>query len=64
MIVDGWMVPEDESLTFLKGKQNNVDVLVGSNHDEGRSSAAGRRTADTAKNRARSRLTATWRMTS
>ncbi len=35
MIVDGWAIPEDESLTFLNGHQNAVDVLVGSNKDEG-----------------------------
>jgi para-nitrobenzyl esterase len=35
MIVDGWAVPEDESITFMNGKQNPVDILVGSNKDEG-----------------------------
>jgi len=35
MIVDGWAIPEDESITFMNGKQNAVDVLVGSNKDEG-----------------------------
>jgi para-nitrobenzyl esterase len=35
VIVDGWMIPEDQSLTFSRGKQNKVDVLLGSNHDEG-----------------------------
>ncbi len=34
MIIDGWIVPEDLSLTFAQGKQNPVDVLVGSNRDE------------------------------
>ncbi len=34
MIVDGWIVPEDESITFSRGRQNAVDVLVGSNKDE------------------------------
>ncbi len=34
MIIDGWIVPEDESLTFAQGRQNPVDVLVGSNKDE------------------------------
>ena len=33
--VDGWFVPEDLSITFAKGKQNDVDILVGSNRDEG-----------------------------
>ena len=40
MIVDGWVVPEDLSRTFAEGRQNRVDVLVGSNRDEG-SFAAG-----------------------
>jgi para-nitrobenzyl esterase len=40
MIIDGWVVPEDLSVTFAKGHQNAVDVLVGSNRDEG-SFAAG-----------------------
>ena len=35
MIVDGWAIPDDESITFMNGKQNAVDVLVGSNKDEG-----------------------------
>src|SRR5580658_7397773 len=35
IVVDGWYVPEDLSATFAKGKQNDVDVLVGSNRDEG-----------------------------
>src|SRR5947207_4756421 len=35
MIVDGWAIPEDESITFANGKQNGVDVLIGSNKDEG-----------------------------
>jgi para-nitrobenzyl esterase len=35
MIVDGWAIPEDLSLTFTAGRQNAVDVLVGSNKDEG-----------------------------
>ncbi len=35
IIVDGWYVPEDLSITYANHKQNDVDVLVGSNHDEG-----------------------------
>ena len=35
IIVDGWYVPEDLSATFARGKENDVDVLVGSNRDEG-----------------------------
>ncbi len=35
MIVDGWYVPEDLSMTFAQGRENEADVLVGSNKDEG-----------------------------
>jgi para-nitrobenzyl esterase len=35
LVVDGYLIPEDLSLTFAAGKQNAVDVLVGSNQDEG-----------------------------
>jgi para-nitrobenzyl esterase len=35
IIVDGWYVPEDLSITYDNHKQNDVDLLVGSNHDEG-----------------------------
>lgn len=35
IIVDGWYVPEDLTLTYANHRQNDVDVLVGSNHDEG-----------------------------
>lgn len=35
MIVDGSIIEEDLSITFAKGEQNKVDVLVGSNGDEG-----------------------------
>jgi para-nitrobenzyl esterase len=35
MIVDGWVIPEDLSRTFAEGHQNPMDVLVGSNRDEG-----------------------------
>jgi para-nitrobenzyl esterase len=35
LVVDGWMIPEDPSITFSQGKQNKVDVLLGSNLDEG-----------------------------
>jgi para-nitrobenzyl esterase len=57
MIIDGWIVPEDLSRTFAAGRQNRVDILVGSNRDEG-SFAAGfgppmtiRRWEDTAAQR-------------
>jgi para-nitrobenzyl esterase len=35
LVVDGHLIPEDLSLTFANGRQNAVDVLVGSNKDEG-----------------------------
>jgi para-nitrobenzyl esterase len=34
LVVDGYVIPEDLSLTFMNGKQNAVDVLTGSNKDE------------------------------
>ena len=34
MIIDGWIVPEDLSITFANGKQNPVDVIAGFNKDE------------------------------
>src|SRR5215470_11325909 len=34
LVVDGYVIPEDVSLTFEKGRQNAVDVLTGSNKDE------------------------------
>jgi para-nitrobenzyl esterase len=35
MIIDGWVVPEDLTQTFAQGRQNAVEVMVGSNRDEG-----------------------------
>ncbi|MEN7536836.1 carboxylesterase/lipase family protein [Aurantiacibacter flavus] len=35
MIIDGYIVPEDLSVTFAEGRQLKVDVLTGSNEDEG-----------------------------
>lgn len=35
LIVDGWIVPEDQAITFAQGRQNKVAVLVGSNGNEG-----------------------------
>ena len=35
LVVDGYLIPEDLSLTFAGGRQNAVDILVGSNQDEG-----------------------------
>jgi para-nitrobenzyl esterase len=42
MIIDGWIVPEDLSLTFEHGKQNPVDILVGCNRDEHLAMGGGR----------------------
>src|SRR5262249_19817602 len=53
MIADGWIIPEDESLTFAEGRQQPVDVLVGSNKDEG--TFAGNTTAAAWTNRVRQR---------
>ena len=39
MIIDGWIVPEDLSRTFAEGRQNPVDIIAGSNRDEGSFSA-------------------------
>jgi carboxylesterase type B len=33
-VIDGYIIPEDLSITFMNGKQNAVDVLTGSNKDE------------------------------
>jgi para-nitrobenzyl esterase len=40
MVIDGYLIPEDLSITFANGKQLDVDVLAGSNKDENTSSAA------------------------
>lgn len=53
VVVDGWMVPEDQSLTFAQGKQNDVDVLLGSNQDEGTFFGGPAPSAEAAKSRAR-----------
>jgi para-nitrobenzyl esterase len=34
MIIDGWVVREDLSLTFANGRQNAVDLIAGTNKDE------------------------------
>lgn len=34
-IVDGWFIPADLSTIYSEGRQNDVDILVGSNQDEG-----------------------------
>ncbi len=35
LVIDGWYIPEDLSTIFSQGKQNPVDILIGSNRDEG-----------------------------
>jgi para-nitrobenzyl esterase len=35
MLVDGWIIPEDLSITFANSRQNAVDVIVGTTRDEG-----------------------------
>jgi para-nitrobenzyl esterase len=62
LVVDGYIIPEDVSQTFMKGKQNAVDVLTGSNKDEanfgvcggggGRRGGGGSLTAETFKTNA------------
>jgi para-nitrobenzyl esterase len=34
MIIDGWILPEDASITFAERRQNPVDLIAGSNKDE------------------------------
>lgn len=34
LVIDGYIIPEDISETFINGRQNVVDVLTGSNKDE------------------------------
>jgi carboxylesterase type B len=34
LVVDGWYVTEDVSITIAEGRHNRVDLLVGSNKDE------------------------------
>ena len=41
IIVDGWVIPEDLTAVFEQGRQNDVDVLVGSTRHEGSFFAAG-----------------------
>src|SRR5262245_1503946 len=53
MVVDGWIIPSDQSLTFAQGRQQPVDVLVGSNKDEGTFAGNTTATAWTARVRQR-----------
>ena len=56
LVVDGYLIPEDLSLTFSKGRQNAVDLLVGSNKDEGTFFQRQGLTADRFKAQARQRF--------
>jgi para-nitrobenzyl esterase len=35
LVVDGYLIPEDLSFTFAQGRQNDVELIAGSNADEG-----------------------------
>jgi para-nitrobenzyl esterase len=35
LVVDGYLIPEDLSVTFAQGRQNEVDIIAGSNANEG-----------------------------
>jgi para-nitrobenzyl esterase len=56
MIVDGYLLPEDLSLTFAKGRQKDVDLMVGSNKDEGTFFQRGEVTAEQFLSQARQRF--------
>ena len=56
LVVDGYMIPEDLLLTFAKGRQNAVDLLVGSNKDEGTFFQRQGLTAEQFKGQARQRF--------
>lgn len=56
LVVDGDLIPEDLSLTFAAGRQNPVDVLVGSNRDEATFFSRGDTKAEPFKARARQRF--------
>src|SRR5688572_5091353 len=56
LVVDGYLIPEDLSLTFANGRQNPVDLLVGSNKDEGTFFARPGLTAEQFKTQAKQRF--------
>ncbi|HEY3518858.1 MAG TPA: carboxylesterase family protein [Gammaproteobacteria bacterium] len=56
LVVDGYLIPEDLSLTFAKGRQNAADLLVGSNKDEGTFFQRQGLTAEQFKGQARQRF--------
>jgi len=56
LVADGYLIPEDLSLTFAKGRQNPTDLLVGSNKDEGTFFQRPGLTAEQFKTQARQRF--------
>ncbi len=56
LVVDGYLIPEDPSLTFTEGRQNAVDLLVGSNQDEGTFFARPNFTAEQFRDQAKQRF--------
>jgi para-nitrobenzyl esterase len=53
IVVDGYLLPEDQTITYTKNKQLDVDILVGSNHDEGTFFQRGGVTAEQAQDNAK-----------
>lgn len=41
-IIDGWIIPDDQSVLYAEGRYNDVPVLIGYNSDEGLSFPSGR----------------------
>jgi para-nitrobenzyl esterase len=35
LVIDGYLIPEDPAVTYARGRQNEVELLAGSNADEG-----------------------------
>jgi para-nitrobenzyl esterase len=56
LVVDGHLIREDLSLTFANGRQNEVDLLIGSNADEGTFFARPGLTAEQFRNQAKQRF--------
>jgi len=55
VVVDGWVLPDDPIALYRAGKLNKVNLLVGSNQDEGTFLGGGPGTADQARNQAQQR---------
>ena len=57
LVIDGYLIPEDLSITYARGRQNEVELLAGSNADEGTFFPGGQATsADGFKARAQQRF--------